>query len=413
MVDDKFVTVKQFDFDRRDFRGQVGPIPYGPLAISFPPVNSDQFRLVCKDVQVSVADDSEEKASSGFSEIRISETALLENYLGKTLGRMHPTPQPEPDSYSWKTLPEYEEKKVVMAADAVVDISAQMDESGQLVWDAPEGEWTVMRFGMTPTGTENHPSAPQGRGYEVDKANRELIRFHFEQFIGEFLKRIPEESKSAFKYVIADSYEMGSQNWTDGFEQSFEERYGYNPKKYLPVFSGRIVGSIAESDRFLWDLRRAVADDVAYKYTGGLREIANENGLKLWLENYGHWGYPSEFLMYGGQSDFVGGEYWNEGTLGDIECKAASSAAHIYGKLTTSAECFTAKYRTYVRHPAMLKKRGDWSLTEGINHHVLHVNIHQPDDNRVPGSNAWFSTEFNRHNTWFKQGKSYFDYFQA
>ena len=58
----------------------------------------------------------------------------------------------------------------------------------------------------------------------------------------------------------------------------------------------------------------------------------------------------------------------------------------------------------------MLKRRGDWSLTEGINHHVLHVYIHQPDSEKVPGSNAWFSTEFNRQNIWFKQGKTYFDY---
>jgi len=35
---------------------------------------------------------------------------------------------------------------------------------------------------MTPTGVKNHPSAPQGRGYEVDKANRDLVRYHFKQF---------------------------------------------------------------------------------------------------------------------------------------------------------------------------------------------------------------------------------------
>ena len=58
----------------------------------------------------------------------------------------------------------------------------------------------------------------------------------------------------------------------------------------------------------------------------------------------------------------------------------------------------------------MLKKRGDWGMTEGINHHVLHLYIHQPDSDKVPGSNAWFSTEFNRQNTWFEQGKTYFDY---
>ena len=61
-----------------------------------------------------------------------------------------------------------------------------------------------------------------------------------------------------------------------------------------------------------------------------------------------------------------------------------------------------------IRH--CLKKRGDWSFTEGINHFVLHLYVHQPDDNRVPGVNAWFSTEFNRHNTWFQKSKTYFDY---
>jgi hypothetical protein len=267
-----------------------------------------------------------------------------------------------------------------------------------------------MRIGMTPTGTKNSPSAPQGQGYEVDKMSSKLAKFHFDNFVGELLKRLPEDSKSAFKYVIADSYEMGSQNWTDDYEVKFKEKYGYDPVKYLPVLSGRIVGSVEESERFLWDLRRSVADDVAYEYVGGLREASNEHNLKTWLENYGHWGFPSEFMMYGGQSNLIGGEFWNEGTLGNIECKASSSTSHTYGKGRTSAEAFTAGQKSYLRHPAYLKKRGDWSLTEGINHFVLHLYIQQPDDNRKPGMNAWFSTEFNRHNTWFGQADNYFDY---
>ena len=401
-VNDKYVTIKKFCFDRRDFRGQVGPVPYEKLAVSIPDTKSNAFRLICNNIRMPIA--------TGFSEIILSEGTILDAYIEKHLGIMHPTPFPAWDSYLWEPQDEPVDDALKLPVAEVIDISDKMDENGILSWDVPDGEWTVMRFGMTPTGTKNHPAAPQGIGYEVDKANRELIRFHYEQYIGEFLKRIPEESKSAFKYVIADSYEVGSQNWTDGFEEKFEGKFGYNPKKYLPVFSGRIVGSVEESERFLWDLRRSVADAVAYEYAGGLREVSNEDNLELWLENYGHWGFPSEFLIYGGQSDLVSGEFWNEGTLGNIECKSASSAAHIYGKPITSAEAFTASARTYVRHPALLKKRGDWSLTEGINHFVLHLYIHQPDDNRMPGVNAWFSTEFNRHNSWFKKSKTYFDY---
>ncbi len=97
------------------------------------------------------------------------------------------------------------------------------------------------------------------------------------------------------------------------------------------------------------------------------------------------------------------------GSLGDIECKSGSSAAHMYGKPITSAEAFTAGQQSYKRHPALLKKRGDWSWTEGINHYVYHVYIQQPRE-EAPGINAWFSTEFNRPNTWFDQGSAWVDY---
>lgn len=402
--------IKTFTFDRSKLTPDVGAHIYAPIAVNLPATRSKNFSIRIENIGGDYAWTGTKNEPWGLSEIILSESKTIDHFAEKSLGKMHPTPFPNWDSYSWNSKKEIVDPALKIDTLGIIDISNKMDKQGYLNWDAPQGKWTILRYGMTPTGTKNAPAAPQGKGYEVDKASVELIRFHFKQFIGELIKRVPEESKSALKYVIIDSYEQGSQNWTDDMEKSFQEKYGYNPKKYLPVFSGRIVGSMEESERFLWDLRRCIADDVAYKYCGALREIANENGLKLWLENYGHWGFPSEFMMYGGQSDMVSGEYWNEGTLGNIECKAASSTSHIYGKKITSAECFTAAQRTYVRHPAMLKRRGDWSLTEGINQHVLHLFIHQPDENRIPGVNAWFSTEFNRHNTWFKQSKTYFDY---
>ena len=397
----KETMVASFPLDRRKLSPNIGPIILGELAIALPEINSDKFKLCCKDFEGGLDE-------VAFSEIEISESVVLDHFIEKQLGKMHPTPFPNWNSYIWKTQGEISDKSLLV--NDVLDISAKVDKNGILNWEVPEGNWTVMRMGMSPTGTKNSPSAPQGQGYEIDKMNSDLVQIHFDNFVGEFLKRIPEESKTAFKYVIADSYEMGSQNWTDYFEVKFKEKYGYNPVKYLPVLSGRIVGSVEESERFLWDLRRAVADDVAYEYVGGLRKASEKHNLKTWLENYGHWGFPGEFMMYGGQSSLIGGEFWNEGTLGNIECKASSSTSHTYGKRRTSAEAFTAANKSYLRHPAELKKRGDWCFTEGINHLVLHLYIQQPDDNRKPGMNAWFSTEFNRHNTWFGQAHNYFDY---
>ena len=403
-IDGDYKLIKSFSFNRQNTNVNVGPDRYGAVAISLPNVQSDAFKLVC------IEGGPRWKGDVGFSEIVISEEPVLESFVEKKLGKMFPSPLPKWDSYIWEDQENLTDSDLIIDDKRVLDISDKMDANGLLTWDVPEGEWTVLRIGMSPTGTENAPSAPQGKGYEIDKASSEIASLHFDNYVGELLRRVSEQNKSALKYVIADSYEQGSQNWTDDFEQRFTKQFGYNPKAYLPVFTGKIVNSVEESNRFLWDLRRAIADAVAYEYVGGLREVSNKNEMILWLENYGHWGFPSEFLMYGGQSNLVAGEFWNEGTLGDIECKSGSSAAHIYGKPVTSAEAFTASGKAYLRHPALLKKRGDWSFTEGINHFVLHLYIHQPDDNRVPGVNAWFSTEFNRHNTWFKQSKTWIEY---
>jgi len=83
-----------------------------------------------------------------------------------------------------------------------------------------------------------------------------------------------------------------------------------------------------------------------------------------------------------------------------MENRAASSAAHIYGKNKVSAESFTSGGKAFTKYPADIKQRGDRFFTEGINNTLLHVYIHQPDE-RLPGVNATFGTEFNRHNTWF------------
>ena len=153
---------------------------------------------------------------------------------------------------------------------------------------------------------------------------------------------------------------MGSQDWTDGFGKLFKQRYGYDPRPWLPVLSGRLVGNADQSDRFLWDLRRLVADHIATDYVGGLRDACHKHGLKLWLENYGHWGYPAEFLQYGGQSDELSGEFWATGDLGSIELRCASSAAHIYGKPIVHAEAFTSGV-LFQSTPWSLKRRGDWA----------------------------------------------------
>ena len=388
--------LKRFSIDRSNLQMNVGFDPLAPVVISLPETLSANYRLVIP-------------APGGFAaEATLSSLPQVERFPEKTLAKMFQTPLPMWHDYLWEQQPAVQASLPVDPA-AVTDITAHFD-GGTLRWEVPAGKWQVERLAMRSTTVTNGPASPEGLGLEIDKMSRKHVASHFDAFIGEILRRIPPEDRRTFKVVVQDSYETGGQNWTDDMAERFEEIYGYDPVPYLPVLHGTVVGSQDISDRFLWDLRRLIADRVSYDYVGGLREECHKHGLTTWLENYGHWGFPGEFLQYGGQSDEVAGEFWSEGSLGDIENRAASSCAHIYGKRRVWAESFTAGLQGFSRYPYRMKQRGDRFFTEGINSTLLHVYIHQPYEDRFPGMSSWFGNEFNRKNTWFGQLDAFTDY---
>lgn len=397
---ENYDTISEFEINRSNPALHVGFEPYAPVVESFPATTGKHFRLVIKNFS----------RGSGLAEVILSAGPRVESYSEKTLAKMHQTPHPFWKDYQWPQQPKVDDKKTVVDASKVIDVSKYMAPDGTLTWNFPKGNWVILRIGMTPTGTVNSPAPPEATGFEVDKMSKKHIEKHFYNFLGEILKRIPAGDRKSFKVTVEDSYETGGQNFTDDFLEAFRKKYGYNPVTYLPVYQGIVVNSEQASDRFLWDMRRMVADKVAYDYVGGLREVSHKNGLTTWLENYGHWGFPSEFLMYGGQSDEIGGEFWSEGELGNIECRAASSCGHIYGKKKISAESNTCAGSPFSRYPAKLKQRGDRFFAEGINNTLLHVYISQPYEDKNPGMNAWFGNEFNRKNTWFSQIDVYTEY---
>ncbi|GAB3920541.1 glycosyl hydrolase [Mucilaginibacter myungsuensis] len=390
-ADGTFKTIRHFNIDRTNRDLNVGFKPYGAGAISIPATSSKNFRIVFDKVQ----------NGSGIAEVKISSTPMVEDYIEKTLAKMWQTPFPYWDAYQWKAQPVVDDQRLVIDHAKVIDISKFLTADGSLNWTVPAGNWVIERTGMTPTQVKNGPASPEGVGLEADKMSRKHIEAHFDAYLGEILRRIPAADRKTFKVTVQDSYETGGQNWTDSFIADFKTTYKYDPTPYIPVMQGKVVGSQDRSDRFLWDVRRLIADKVAYDYVGGLRDISHKHGLRTWLENYGHWGFPGEFLQYGGQSDEIGGEFWSVGMLGDIENRAASSAAHIYGKTKVSAESFTSGDPAFSRYPAKMKQRADRFFTEGINNTLMHVYIEQPDDAKVPGVNAGFGAEFNRNNTWF------------
>ena len=322
--------------ERNNLDVNDGPVPLAPAGLNFDPVTGTRFRLTFDRHDGDVA----------VGEVALQAAPTIEHVAEKQLQKIGGGAQPPSSHAIWQTPNPLDKATQAIPASSVIDLTSKVAADGTLTWDVPAGDWVLQNAGMLPTGKTNVPAPPEGTGLEVDKLNAAAVRDHFNAYMGVALARIKTpQARHALRYTIADSYEVGPQNWTDDMREDFRKTYGYDPLRFLPVLTGRVVENPDASDRFLWDLRRRVADRVAYDYVGTLSQESRKNGLNLWLEPYAHYGFPAEFLQYGGQSDEVAGEFWCGGTpgagLGVYEVRCAASVAHTYDKPKVFCEAFT------------------------------------------------------------------------
>ena len=257
----------------------------------------------------------------------------------------------------------------------VLDLSARLAPDGRLDWEVPAGDWTILRFGRTSTGQNTRPAPLPGLGLESDKFDPAALDAHFAAFIGSLLKTVgpPQKAGAGWTMLHMDSWEMSSQNWTADFRGEFHKRRGYDLQPYLPAMTGRVVGSRALSERFLWDLRQTAQELVVENHARHLRELGRRHGFGLSIEPYDM--NPCADLALGGVADVPMCEFWAKGYGFDTEysCFEAVSIAHTLGRPVVAAESFTSgdgeRWRLY---PGALKAQGDWAFCAGINRLVFH-----------------------------------------
>jgi len=304
---------------------------------------------------------------------------------------------------------------------SVIDVTGYTNEEGRLVWDAPPGDWTVLRVGYTTIGTRNHPAPDGGEGLECDKYDFEAMEHHFYSFFGKLLPSLELLSKRGLAGALIDSYEVGFQNWTLKFPEEFRRRQGYDLRKYLPAMTGRIVGSAELTERFLWDARRTQADLMADYYYGAFTELCHKHGMKSYAEPYSmgsgvgiESGAPFDEMQIGSRVDVPMGEFWLARDDGhERSVKLAASIAHIYGKPIIGAESFTGEptVSAWQEHPYLMKSLGDFMFTRGLNQIIFHTYAHQPHPTVKPGMTMGpWGCSFNRNTTWWDQGKSWIEY---
>ena len=295
----------------------------------------------------------------------------------------------------------------------IVDLTAKLDANGKLHWHVPRGKWIILRVGYTPTGVDNHPAPPEATGLECDKLSTTALDVYWDGFMQKAIDDVGPLAGpgKALNSSLIDSYEVGDQNWTPNFREEFRKRRGYDLLKYLAVFSKRVVANPAVTERFLWDVRRTIADLFADNYYGHFSELCREHGLFSAVEPYTG---PFESLQSGASLGVVMGEFWvgSQGQL-DPSVRTAASVAHIYGKTIVGTETFTAApdHGRWQNTPYSLKALGDLAFSLGVNRYTFHRYAMQPWTNRWPGMTmGQWGFHFERTETWWNQGKPWIDY---
>jgi hypothetical protein len=94
----------------------------------------------------------------------------------------------------------------------IIDLSDKVDANGRLKWDAPDGNWKILRFGRTTTGKKCNPAPPGAVGLECDKLDRQGADAHFDGYVAKVLENAGPLVGKSLKTVFIDSYEVGDQN---------------------------------------------------------------------------------------------------------------------------------------------------------------------------------------------------------
>jgi len=397
--------------------------------VSFPAVTAKYFRVCFKRLPAPPLPWWARGADPATLAIRVGPTptdyqiAELQMHPGARVNRFEEKAAftVEPDLYEFAS-PAFPAADAIRSAD-VIDLTAKMRPDGSLDWTPPAGDWVVLRFGYSLLGITNHPATPEATGLEVDKLDRHFVKNYFATYLDSYKDTVGADwmGSRGIKYVINDSWEAGSQNWTDNMVAQFKKLRGYDPLPWLPVLTGRVVQSSEASDRFLWDFRKTIADLIANEHYGQLEATLHERGM-------GHYGESHEsgraFVADGMEvkkfSEVPMSAMWTQ-TPGvnkerfnfNADDRESASVSHIYGQNLAAAESMTAAEAPWAWSPSTLKPTADQEFLNGINRFVIHESAHQPlvGKGTAPGLTLGpYGQWFNRNETWAEQAGPWIDY---
>jgi hypothetical protein len=200
-----------------------------------------------------------------------------------------------------------------------INLTGQVDENGNLDWEAPAGNWTLYAIFTGWHGKTVERAAPGGEGFVIDHFSNVSLQHYLAGFDSSFT----DHNIGSLRSFFNDSYEVddaeGEANWTPDFFTKFEEKRGYDLREHLPVL---LEGKNTDKGiRLLTDYRQTISDLLLEEFTRSWDQWAEKHGALI--RNQAH-GSPANLLDLYAASDIPE----TEGT--DIlRAKMASSAEKV------------------------------------------------------------------------------------
>ncbi len=254
----------------------------------------------------------------------------------------------------------------------IMDVS-----SGELNWNAPEGNWRIFiagqRFRSSNTRSVNNPTRGKDTtaslmDYLNPLATRQFLDWTHEQY----KKYIGHEFGKTFMGFMGDEPDFAYTPWTPKMLEEFKARKGYDIKPYLATF---FVPKLSEEAKRMkadyWDVWSDLFRDNFFTVQA---EWCRENNIE-YIVHLNHEDQIPGLVRSSGDFfknnrhvavpgvDAIWAQIWMD-HVADYP-KLASSAAHLFGK----PRAFTESFAAYSYRPSVPQAKWvlDYQLVRGIN----------------------------------------------
>ncbi|MGH7952228.1 MAG: glycosyl hydrolase, partial [Limisphaerales bacterium] len=295
------------------------------------------------------------------------------------------------------------------SSDKVINLTTKMSTAGHLHWNAPAGNWKILRFVQVPTGARN------AWGYFNDSMSAEAMKKTWEVTMAPLLKEMTPKERRGLKGIEDDSWEAGKIAWTKLFSEEFKKRRGYDLIPYLPAIAGIKMSDAATRARVLRDYNLTISDLIADNHYVYLTKLAHENGLICYAEAAGPNYNQADLLKTSSEVDEAMGEFWMPSAHrptwdGRFLLRNAANANHIYGKDITMCESFTSLGPEWQQTPFTMKPVADQAFCDGLNKICVHNFSQSPSLTAKPGYVYVAGTHYEPGITWWNETPAFNTY---